>query len=158
MKRLNIRNKETHLLVLFGLLALLFISVNLANNYTHQDNLMSDDKFPTSSAISINIVSPTINEYFNATEPGFIVEIDDTVNPIDTMWYTIDGGVTNITFTVNGTIDQTEWTAHAEGPVTLIFYSNNSISEEDSVSVAINKDSINPSIDSINSPTAWSVV
>ena len=157
MKKLNIRNKETHLLVLFGLLALLFISVNLANNYTHQDNFMSDDKFPTSSEISINIVSPTINEYFNATKPGFIVEIDDTENPIDTMWYTIDGGVTNITFTVNGTIDQTEWTAHAEGPVTLIFYSNNSISEEDSVSVAINKDSINPSIDSIDSPLpgAW---
>jgi hypothetical protein len=153
MKKINIKNKEIHILVLFGLLALLAISVNLANKYTPQDNFISDNQFPTSAAVSINIVSPTTNEYFNATAPGFVVEIDDTVNLIDTMWYTIDGGTTNITFTVNGTIDQTEWTAHPENSVTLTFYANNSISEEDSASVTINKDSVDPSFDSIDSPS-----
>jgi hypothetical protein len=152
MKKLNIRNKETHILVLFGLLTLLFISVNLVNNHTPQDNFTFDDKFPTSSAISINIISPSTNEYFNATAPDFVVEIDDPVNPINTMWYTINGGATNITFTVNGTIDQNNWTAIADGLVTITFYANNSISEELSASVNINKDAVGPSV-SITSPT-----
>ena len=151
MKRLNIKNKETHLLVLFGLLGLLFVSVNLANNYSPQGNYIFDDELPRSAAISINIVSPTANDNFSSTPPDFIVEIDDAVNPINTMWYTIDGGATNITFTVNGTIDQTEWTALADGPVTLTFYANNSISDIDSASRSINKDTVAPVV-TITSP------
>ncbi len=152
MKKLNIRNKEVHILVLFGLLALLFVSVNLAKNYFPQGNYIFDDELPRSAAISINIVSPTANDNFSSTPPDFVVEIDDAVNPIDTMWYTIDGGATNITFLTNGTIDQNNWTALADGPVTLTFYANNSISEIDSASRSINKDTGAPVV-TVTSPT-----
>ncbi|GAH76599.1 unnamed protein product, partial [marine sediment metagenome] len=105
-----------------------------------------DDELPRSAAISINIVSPVTNDNFSATAPAFVVEISDAVNPINATWYTIDGGVTNITFTVNGTIDQNNWTALADGPVTLTFYANNSISEVNSASVSINKDTAVPTV------------
>jgi len=152
MKKINIRNKEIQLLVLFGVLAFLFISVNSnqflssVDNSSNQGPYNFENDFPRTSAPTINIVSPTTNQYFGATAPDFEVEISDAGNPIDTMWYTIDGGATNITFPTNGTIDQTEWTAHAEGSVTLTFYANNSISEVNSVSVSINKDTGVPTI------------
>ncbi len=143
MKKLNIKTKEIQLLVLFGVLTLLFISVNFANNYSPQGNYIFDDKLPRSAAISINIVSPTTNDNFSATAPDFVVEIDDPVNPIDTMWYNLNGG-TNITFIVNGTIDQNNWTALVDGPVTINFYANNSISEIETASVTVNKDIVAP--------------
>jgi predicted glutamine amidotransferase len=152
MKKLNVKNKEVHLLVLFGLLAILFVSVNLANNYTHQENYNFNNELPNTAAITINIISPTTGEYFNATAPDFVVEINDPVNPIDTMWYTIDNGATNITFTVNGTIDQNNWTVHSDGKVILNFYANNSISEILNQSVTINKDTVAPVV-TISSPT-----
>jgi len=146
MKKLNRKTKEIRLLVLFGVLTFLFISVNFANNYSPQGNYIFDDELPRSAAISINIVSPVTNDNFSATAPAFVVEISDAVNPINATWYTIDGGVTNITFTVNGTIDQNNWTALADGPVTLTFYANNSISEVNSASVSINKDTAVPTV------------
>jgi len=154
MKKLDIRNKEIHFLVLFGLLALLFISVNFPNSYSPQGNTIYDDKLPISADISITIVSPTTNEYFDATAPNFIIELNDTADP---MWYTIDNGITNITFTSNTTIHQGNWTAHADGAVTLTFYVNDSLSIISTASVDINKDTVAPSIDSIDSPSsgAW---
>jgi len=145
MKKLNIKNKEIQLLFLFGVLAFLFISVNFANNYSTQGNYFFDDKLPRSAAISINIVSPSTNDNFSVIAPDFVVEISDDVDTIDTMWYNLNGGA-NITFTTNETIDPNNWTALADGPVILTFYANNSISEVNSVSVSINKDTGIPTI------------
>ncbi|MHA1478318.1 MAG: Ig-like domain-containing protein, partial [Promethearchaeota archaeon] len=115
------------------------IYANILNDIN--DNRLVEDTSPKASAPpTVAITSPMGGAYFDATAPDFIVEISDAVNPIDTMWYTIDGGTTNITFTTNGTIDQNNWTALADGPVTLTFYANNSISEVDFASVSINKD------------------
>jgi len=150
MKKLNIKNKEIQLLVLFGALTFLFIFVNSnmfigsVDNRSNQGLYNFENDLPISAAISTTIVSPSPDDYFGATAPDFVVEINDAVNPIDTMWYTIDGGATNITFTVNGTIDQNNWTALGDGPVTLTFYANNSISEVDFESVSINKDTSVP--------------
>ena len=146
MKKLNIKNKEIQLLVLFGVLTFLFISVNSniflssGDNSSNQGPYNFESDFPSTSAISISIVSPVPNDNFSVTAPDFVVEINDDVDTIDKMWYTIDGGATNITFIVNGTIDPNNWTALADGPVTLTFYANNSVSEVDSESVSINKD------------------
>jgi hypothetical protein len=41
---------------------------------------------------------------------------------LDLMWYTIDDGITNITFTLNGTIDQDSWNTQLNGPITIKFY------------------------------------
>jgi len=88
---------------------------------------------------TVSITSPTGGEYFNATAPDYVVEISDSGSPIDTMWYTINGGA-NIEFTVNGTIDQNNWTALADGPVTLTFYANDSAGNLNSDTVIIYKD------------------
>lgn len=152
MKKLNIRNREIQVLVLFGALTFLFICVSSnmfigsVDNRSNQELYNFENDLPISAAISTTIVSPSPDDYFGATAPDFEVEINDTVNPIDTMWYTIDGGATNITFIVNGTIDQNNWTALADGPVTLTFYANNSVSEVDFASVSINKDTSIPPI------------
>ena len=145
MKKLNIKNKEIQLLVLFGVLTFLFISVNSniflssGDNSSNQGPYNFESDFPSTSAISISIVSPVPNDNFSVTAPDFVVEINDDVDTIDKMWYNLNGGA-NITFIVNGTIDPNNWTALADGPVTLTFYANNSISEVDSESVSINKD------------------
>ena len=151
MKKLNIKTKEIQLLVLFGVFTLLFISLNFANTYSPKGNDIFDDELPRSAAISINIVSPTFNDNFSVAAPDFIVEISDAVNPINTTWYTIDGGATNITFINNGTIDQNNWTALVDGPVTITFYANNSISEIDFASRDINKDTGAPVV-TVTSP------
>jgi len=145
MKKLNIKNKEIQLLVLFGVLTFLFVSVNSniflssGDNSSNQGPYNFESDFPSTSAISISIVSPVPNDNFSVTAPDFVVEINDDVDTIDKMWYNLNGGA-NITFIVNGTIDPTNWTALADGPVTLTFYANNSVSEVDSESVSINKD------------------
>lgn len=38
------------------------------------------------------------------------------------MWYTLDGGLNNFTFTENGTIDQNAWNLLSYGPVNIQFY------------------------------------
>ncbi|MFX1288345.1 MAG: hypothetical protein ACFFFY_07275, partial [Promethearchaeota archaeon] len=152
MKKINIRNKEIHLLVLFGLFILLILSVNIMKTYAPQGNYIFDNEIPRASAISINIVSPSTNDNFSSSAPNFVVEITEDTFTINTTWYTIDGGITNITFTSNGTIDQGNWTALSDGPVILNFYANNSISQIFNQSVTINKDSIDPVV-SVISPT-----
>jgi len=93
---------------------------------------------------SINIVAPTPDQLFSTSEPNFIVEISD--DNLDTRWYTIDGGITNITFIVNGTIDPGNWTAHSDGPVILTFYANDSAGNIASASRNINKDTTIPNM------------
>jgi len=98
---------------------------------------------------NINIISPLPSELFGVNAPNYIVVISD--DNLDTMWYTLDGGLTNITFIANGTIDQTEWDNYADGTVTIIFYANDTIGNLASNSVVVEKDIIVPVI-SINSP------
>jgi hypothetical protein len=149
MKKLNIKNKEIQLLVLFGVLTFLFISVNSniflssGDNSSNQGPYNFESDFPSTSAISISIVSPVPNDNFSVTAPDFVVEINDDVDTIDKMWYNLNGGA-NIMFMLNGTIDPNNWTALADGPVTLTFYANNSASEVDFESVSINKDTSVP--------------
>ncbi len=151
MKKLNIKNKGIQLLVLFGVLTFLFISVNSniflssGDNSSNQGPYNFESDFPSTSAISISIVSPVPNDNFSDTAPDFVVEISDDVGTIDTMWYNLNGGA-NITFTTNETIDQNNWMALADGPVILTFYANNSISEVNSASVSINNDTVIPTI------------
>ncbi|MBY8988876.1 MAG: hypothetical protein KGD61_10510, partial [Candidatus Lokiarchaeota archaeon] len=105
MKKLNIRNKEIPLLVLFGVLAFLFISVNsnqflspVDNNSNQGPNNFEID-FPRTSAPTINIISPITDQYFGATAPNFIVEISDAGDSIDTTWYTLNTNQTKHIFT-----------------------------------------------------------
>ncbi|GAH43748.1 unnamed protein product, partial [marine sediment metagenome] len=102
-----------------------------------------------------SIDSPSSGEWFDSSPPGYSLSITEA--NVDTIWYTLDGGTTNYTGAASGTIDSTAWTNAGQGAVTIVFYVNDSVGYLDSVSVDINKDSINPSIDSIDSPSsgAW---
>jgi len=88
-------------------------------------------------APSITINSPDPGDVFYSTVPSFNVRITDDY--LDEMWYTIDGGLINYTFTANGTIDQTAWAALSEGPITITFYANDTLGNEASEDVIITK-------------------
>jgi len=88
-------------------------------------------------APSITINSPDPGDVFYSTAPSFNVRITDDY--LDEMWYTIDGGLINNTFTANGTIDQTAWAALSEGPITISFYANDTLGNEASEDVIITK-------------------
>ena len=71
---------------------------------------------------------------------------------LDTMWYTIEGALTNITFTSNGTINQILWSGFGSGNLNLIFFANDSTGLLSSDNIIITKDIDSPII-SINDPT-----
>ena len=74
---------------------------------------------------------------------------------LDKMWYTLDGGLNNYTFTDNGIINPSAWSAIMDGTVTIEFYANDIMGHLGSAEVNIEKDTISPSI-TINSPSPGS--
>lgn len=81
-----------------------------------------DDDFPI-----ITIITPIYNTTVGRTALDFTIEIYDPY--LDKMWYTIDGGINNVMFTGNGTIDQTLWetlwdTLSDGDLITIRFYAN----------------------------------
>ncbi|KKN35371.1 hypothetical protein LCGC14_0784240, partial [marine sediment metagenome] len=102
-------------------------------------------------APSITINSPSDNDIFNATAPLFDVSITD--GNFDSMWYFIEGSSVNRTFSGNEAFNQTDWSAIANGSLTMItFYANDSLGNVASQSVSIYVDKLGPSI-TINSPS-----
>ncbi|MFX1502586.1 MAG: nitrous oxide reductase family maturation protein NosD, partial [Promethearchaeota archaeon] len=110
---------------------------------------IADDEFPT-----ITINTPTSGNIFGSMAPSFNVRITDVY--LYEMWYTINGGLNNYTFTDNGTINQDAWDAIAEGNVTLTFYASDKPMHTNSEEIVIVKDNENPSI-YINSPSSGEV-
>ena len=90
---------------------------------------------------TINVISPT-GGFFNSTSPEFTVEISDP--NLDKMWYTLNTDTTKYFFQDNGTINQSAWNSLSDGPVDINFYANDSVANENSVSVQVTKDSVNP--------------
>ncbi|MFX1571889.1 MAG: OmpL47-type beta-barrel domain-containing protein [Promethearchaeota archaeon] len=93
--------------------------------------------------ISINL--PYDNALFSNAPPNFDLSIEGLY--INTTWYTLDNGITNITFKeLAGPINQTEWSKRTDGPVTIEFYANNTYGKENSSEVIVNKDTSIPII------------
>lgn len=67
----------------------------------------------------ITINTPRANQKYNIFVI-FNVKIDEDY--IDLMWYTLDGGLNNYTFTENATINQNAWDSLQSGSYTLQFY------------------------------------
>ena len=98
----------------------------------------------------IIINSPSENSIFGLNAPSFSVTITDTF--LDDMWYTLDGGLHNLTFTGStGTVDQSMWNALPNGMITLTFFASDYADNIGSTVVHIEKDSQAPLI-VINSP------
>ncbi|TKJ19416.1 MAG: hypothetical protein CEE43_15400 [Promethearchaeota archaeon Loki_b32] len=68
----------------------------------------------------ITIVSPSEGQRFGRDAPTFEIEVVDIY--VWEMWYTIDGGLHNYTFTENEMINQSAWDALLDGSVIIRFY------------------------------------
>ncbi len=110
------------------------------------------DYFPIAEdgAPQITINSPSEGDAFSSVAPNFNVEITDDY--LDAMWYTLDGGSNNYTFTENGMINQTAWDGMSDGAITFTFYARDIPGYIGSADVEIIKDSVAPVI-LINSPS-----
>ncbi len=97
----------------------------------------------------IMINSPSGGNAFSSGAPSFDVIITDDY--LDSMWYSIDGGLTNYTFTANGTVYQTAWDAIDDGALILTFYASDLPGNIGTEGVSIIKDTTAPIIN-INSP------
>ena len=117
----------------------------------------SADNYPIITFIDLlppNIIinSPSMNDVFGLNTPDFNITINDQ-SPINTTWYTIDGGLTNFTFSgLTGTINQTAWDNKGPELMTLRFYANDSLGHIGFKDVLIWKDLVAPKI-TITSPT-----
>ncbi|MFX0073894.1 MAG: hypothetical protein ACFE96_00520 [Candidatus Hermodarchaeota archaeon] len=153
MKKLNLKNKEVHFLVLFGLLALLFFSINLSKNITPQGTTYFEDTLPKSSAITIDIIYPSTNENLSATLPNFVVEFSG--DPLNKSWYTLNTNQTKHFFTNNGTING--WQFLSDGVVNITFYSNNSLGVVYHNYVLVTRDTVNPGVPLLftANPISW---
>ncbi|TFG25605.1 MAG: hypothetical protein EU533_00970, partial [Promethearchaeota archaeon] len=115
-----------------GLYTLAFYVLDLVGNTGLSEVIIEKD----SHAPNINIITPTPADVF-ITAPSFIVEIFD-VN-LDAMWYTLDGGLTNFTFTENGTINQLAWDQMPEGNVVIRFYAEDLVGNTSFAEVTVIK-------------------
>jgi len=102
----------------------------------------------------ITINNPNQNDAFGVTAPDFDISI---IEPnLDTTWYTLDGGTTNITFSgLTGTINQTEWNKKGNGTVTIGFYANDTGGLESFAEIQVLKDTTDPII--TDTPSDFSV-
>ncbi|MFX1393213.1 MAG: NosD domain-containing protein [Promethearchaeota archaeon] len=107
-----------------GLITIRFYAEDTEGDIGHADvivikNVEDEVVDPITPIIIIN--APTMNQEFGEYSLGFDISIEGST--IVSMWYTLDGGLTNITFTeLIGIIDQDLWLAQPNGLITIRFY------------------------------------
>ena len=91
------------------------------------------------SAPIISIIFPLPNGVFSLDAPNYQITINEL--NLDTVWYSLDGGITNYTNVgLSDTFDQLAWGALSESNVTIWFYSNDTAGNIGSVVVSVEKD------------------
>ncbi|MFX1498868.1 MAG: hypothetical protein ACFFBH_15190 [Promethearchaeota archaeon] len=114
------------------------------------DDIKCSEGMVDINPINVSIISPTHHELFQETAPNFEIYIDDP--DLNSTWYSLDSGITNILFIgFTGTIDQTEWNKMPNGTVVIGFYANDSTNHISYESVTVRKDILGPII-IVNSP------
>ncbi len=89
--------------------------------------------------LKITINSPTPSQVVGTSAPSYDISVTGLY---DSIWYTFDGGATNITTnSLTGTFNQAAWSALSDGIITIDFYTNNSAGMEGSAQVMVFKDS-----------------
>ncbi|MEJ2249301.1 MAG: hypothetical protein P8Y97_06530, partial [Candidatus Lokiarchaeota archaeon] len=103
----------------------------------------------------LNILSPDLDDYFGNNSPFYQILIDQ--ENINSKWYSLDNGITNITFNqLNGYINQTEWLKLEDGNITIKFYAENAFGQIGYSSISIIKDSVTPTV-IVNSPNMYKI-
>lgn len=90
----------------------------------------------------ITINYPNEMDIFGLNSPEFELFIEES-NP-ESIWFSIDGGVLNYTFSGNGSIESNIWDLIDNGTFYLTFYANDSASNIGEVSLTLRKDEISP--------------
>ena len=128
------------------------ISLTFNANDTHGNlGSVSLDVIKDITAPLIMIYSPSVNEGFGVNAPSYSISMYDP--SLDSIWYTLDGGVNNITtISTNGAIDQSIWDAMVEGLINITFYANDTFGKIGFEIVPVYKDITTPII-TINSPS-----
>ncbi|MBY9016487.1 MAG: hypothetical protein KGD68_12400 [Candidatus Lokiarchaeota archaeon] len=100
---------------------------------------------------NISIISPGNNHLFGIAAPSF--SISKSGQKLQSVWYTLDNGITNITFTgLSGTINQNVWDNFGFNIITIRFYVIDSFGKIGFDEVSIRKDPDIPII-IVNSPS-----
>lgn len=100
-----------------GTVPINFYVNNTAGNFTSAEVIVIKDTI----APKITIISPITNLIFGELAPAYDISIEE-VN-LNKFWYTINGGLTNFTFTHTiGIINQNNWSATPNGHVIIRFY------------------------------------
>jgi len=98
----------------------------------------------------VSIISPDESDIFGDDPPNFEISVMEA--NLETMWYTLDDGITNIEFlSFTGTISQTEWNKKNTGEVIIRFYAMDEAGNEAFKAISVNKD-IDLPIITINNP------
>ena len=93
--------------------------------------------------ITINL--PGLNALFGSDAPSFGLTIIET--NLNFMWYTLDGGLVNTTFSVpTGIINQTLWNNRPNGTVSIMFYADDLTGNLGFEEVEVRKDTLAPQI------------
>jgi hypothetical protein len=88
----------------------------------------------------ITIIAPQIGASFEEFTPIYSISIEET--NLDSYWYSLDGGITNmIISTLNGVIDESAWNTIPNGHLTLTFYAKDKGGNIGQSSVLITKNS-----------------
>jgi len=104
--------------------------------------------------VTINAPNPSMITGHGA--PEYAISI--TESNLDSCWYTLDGGLTNITInSLTGTIVQSEWDKYGYGTVTIQFYAKDEGGNKGFAEVSFMKD-INLPLITINSPELNDIV
>jgi hypothetical protein len=133
-----------------GLLDVMKMSFNGKEVYSIRLNdfdYMIPECDPDDPVITIN--TPIPDTIYRETAPVFNIEIKERF--LNSTWYSLDGGVTNHSFTLNGSISESLWDALPSAPVTITFYADDIAGNVGSASVLVDKDLDDPII-TINGP------
>ena len=123
-----------------------------ANDSVGNEQFRNISVLKDTAAPEITINSPVLNQVYGFMAPEFNISIFD-MHSINKTWYTINGGLTNYTFSgLNGSINQSTWSEIESGNVVVRFYDNDSAGNYGFLDVSIWKDLIPPVITLI-SPT-----
>ena len=88
---------------------------------------------------------PIQDQFFGSVSPDFNISINETY--LDSVWYSLNGGVDNITLrSLTGTINQLEWEKCDDGVVEILFYGNDTLGLEGNTKVSLFKDTVRPHI------------
>ncbi|MBY9016748.1 MAG: hypothetical protein KGD68_13745, partial [Candidatus Lokiarchaeota archaeon] len=112
----------------------------------------SDMRYFTMNSVGpdITITIPISSQLYGIIPPDFILSIPDS--DLDSRWYSLDGGTTNITFSgFTGTIDQTEWNKIGNGTATITFYAMDTANNIGQAEISVRKDILAPLL-TINAP------